>query len=142
MPRRATRPPGCGYGYLEVVVPASADAPQVDGIYYGRSDTGKCRLSDQQVERLMRERDQQRHGAEEGLRALMAADPYIGDTRVHPHLFVYARPGVRRAEMFRDVIGADLSWQPLLSLLGGVINEVMRRCMPPRSEDRGRCWRP
>ena len=64
-----------GYGYLEVVVPASADAPhQVEGIYYGRSDTGKCRLSDQQVERLMREREQQRHGTEDALRALIAAD--------------------------------------------------------------------
>lgn len=116
-----------GYGYLEVVVPASADAPhQVDGIYYGRSDTGKCRLSDQQVERLMRARDQQRHGAEEGLRALMATDPYPGNTGLHPHLFVYARPGARRTEMFRDVIGADLNWQPLLSLLSGVINDVIR----------------
>lgn len=116
-----------GYGYLEVVVPASADAPhQVDGIYYGRSDTGKCRLSDQQVERLMRERDQQRHGAEEGLRALMATDPYTSDTRLYPHLFVYARPGARRSEMFCDVIGADLNWQPLVRLLSGVINDVIR----------------
>jgi len=65
--------PGCGY--LEVVVPASAGAAhQVEGTYYGRSDTGKCRLSDQQVERLMREREQQRHGTEDALRALTAAD--------------------------------------------------------------------
>lgn len=32
-----------GHGYLEVVVPASADAPhQVEGTYYGRSDTGSA----------------------------------------------------------------------------------------------------
>jgi len=50
----------------------------VVGVYYGRSGTGKCRLSDQQVERLMREREQQRHGVGDGLRALIAADPYQG----------------------------------------------------------------
>ena len=97
-----------GYGYLEVVVRASADAPhQVEGVYYGRSDTGKYRLSDPQVERLMREREQQRHVVEDGLRALIAADPYQGASRAYPHLFVVARPGVRRSEMWRDVIGAD-----------------------------------
>jgi len=120
-------PEQVGYGYLEIVVRASADAPhQVKGIYYGRSDTGKCRLSDQQVERLMREREQQRHGAEDGLRALIAADPYQGGSRAYPHLFVFARPAVRRAEMCRDVIGADQNWQPLLSLFTGVINDVVK----------------
>lgn len=116
-----------GHGYLEVVMRASADAPhQVEGTYYGRSDTGKCRLSDQQVERLMREREQQRHGVENGLRALIAADPYQGESRAYPHLHVFARPGVRRTEMCRDVIGADQNWQPLRNLLTGVINEVVR----------------
>jgi len=116
-----------GYGYLEVVVRASADAPhQVEGVYYGRSGTGKCRLSDQQVERLMREREQQRHGVGDGLRALIAADPYQGESRAYPHLFVFARPGVRRSEMWREVIGADQNWQPLLNLFSGVINDVVR----------------
>jgi hypothetical protein len=116
-----------GYGYLEVVVRASADAPhQVEGIYYGRSDTGKCRLSDQQVERLMREREQQRHGAGDALQALIAADPYQRPTREYPHLFVFARPGVRRTEMCRDVIAAGPGFHPLLSLLTGVINDAVR----------------
>ena len=115
-----------GYGYLEVVVRASADAPhQVEGIYFGRSDTGKCRLSDQQVERLMRGREQQRHGAEDALQALIAADPYQGEDRAHPHLFIFARPGVRRTEMCRDVIAADAGFHPLLSLRTGVINDVI-----------------
>ena len=115
-----------GFGYLEVVVRASADAPhQVEGIYFGRSDTGKCRLSDQQVERLMREREQQRHGAEDALQALIAADPYQGEDRAHPHLFIVARPGVRRTEMCRDVIAADAGFDPLLTLLTGVINDVI-----------------
>ena len=115
-----------GLGYLEVVVRASADAPhQVEGIYFGRSDTGKCRLSDQQVERLMREREQQRHGAEDALQALIAADPYQGEDRAHPHLFIVARPGVRRTEMCRDVIAADAGFHPLLTLLTGVINDVI-----------------
>ena len=129
-----------GYGYLEVVVRASADAPhQVEGIYYGRSDTGKCRLPDQQVERLMREREQQRHGAEDALQALIAADPYQGESRAHPHLFIFARPGVRRTEMCRDVIAADPGFQPLLSLLTGVINDVIRPCTARPAERRTAC---
>ena len=116
-----------GYGYLEVVVPASADAPhQVEGIYYGRSDTGKCRLSDQQVERLMREREQQRHGTEDALRGLIAADQYRDESREHPHLFIFARPGTRRTEMFRSVIGADPQWKPLIGLLTDAINDPVR----------------
>lgn len=114
-----------GYGYLEVVVRASADAPhQVEGVYFGRSDTGKCRLPDQQVERLMRGREQQRHGAEDALQVLIAADPYQGENRAHPHLFIVARPGVRRTEMCRDLIAADAGFRLLLSLRTGVINEV------------------
>jgi hypothetical protein len=115
-----------GYGYLEVVVRASADAPhQVEGVYFGRSDTGKCRLSDQQVERLMRGREQQRHRAEDALQALIAADPYQGENRTHPHLFIVARPGVQRTEMCRDVIAADAGFHPLLTLLTGVVNDVI-----------------
>ena len=129
--RRVLRDPGVraarAYGYLEVVVRASADAPhQVEGIYYGRSDTGKCRLQDQQVERLMRGREQQRHGAEDALQKLIAADPYQRRTRAHPHLFVFARPGVRRTEMCRDVIGAGAGFRPLISLRTGVVNDVVR----------------
>lgn len=71
-------------------------------------------------------RERQRHGAEDGLRALIAADPYPGESQAYPHLFVFARAGVRRTEMFRDAIGADQNWQPLLSLLTGVINDVVR----------------
>ncbi len=94
------------------------------GVYFGRSDTGKCRLPDQQVERLMRGREQQRHGAEDALQALIAADPYQGENRAHPHLFIVARPGVRPTEMCRDLIAADAGFRLLLSLRTAVINEV------------------
>jgi hypothetical protein len=115
-----------GYGYLEITVRASADAPhQVEGIYFGRSDTGKCRLSDEQVERLMRERERHQRGAEAALRALIAADPYQGDVQAHPHLFAVASPGVRRAEMCRVLTTADQGFRPLLSLVTGVINNVI-----------------
>jgi len=121
---RAARQPG--FGYLEVVVPASADAPhQVQGAYYGRSDTGKCRLSDQQVERLMRERDQQRHLVDDRLRAFIAADPHQGADQSCPNLFAVESPGVRRSEMCRSVIGADQRWQPLLQMLTDVVNDVI-----------------
>jgi hypothetical protein len=43
------------------------------------------------------------------------------------HLFVFARPGVRRTEMCRDVIGADAGFRPLASLLTDMINDVVKR---------------
>jgi hypothetical protein len=59
------------------------------------------------------------------LQALIAADPYQRPTRAHPHLLVFARPGVRRTEMCRDVIAAAANFHPLLILLAGVVNGVV-----------------
>jgi hypothetical protein len=72
----------------------------------------------------MRGREQQRHGAEDALQALIAADPYQGENRAHPHLFIVARPGGRRPEMCRAVITADAGFHPLLTLLTGPTNDV------------------
>jgi Putative DNA-binding domain len=48
---------GNNFGYLIVHIPASSQAPhQVDGQYYGRSDTTNYRLSDPEVERLISQR--------------------------------------------------------------------------------------
>jgi hypothetical protein len=74
----------------------------------------------------MRERGQQAADTERGLRALIADDPYQREPRMYAHLFVFTRPGVRRTEMCRDVIGADPNWRPLLSLLTCAINDVIR----------------
>lgn len=72
----------------------------------------------------MRGHEQQRHGAEDALQALIAADPYQGENRAHPHLFIVARPGGRCPEMCRAVITADAGFHPLLTLLTGVTNDI------------------
>lgn len=53
---------------LVVTVPASADAPHmVDGSYWGRSENGKCRLSDGEVRRLLGDRQARAAGFRERL---------------------------------------------------------------------------
>jgi hypothetical protein len=82
---------------------------------------------------------QQRHGTEDALRALIAADPYQGEPREHPRLFNFVRPGARRTEMFRGVIGADPQSKPLIGLLTDTINDPVR---PPAGREPGRGGHP
>ncbi|MBF6072925.1 hypothetical protein [Nocardia farcinica] len=56
---------------LMVTVPASAGAPHmVDGSYWGRSENGKCKLSDGDVRRLLGDRQARAAGFEERLAAV------------------------------------------------------------------------
>lgn len=56
---------------LVVTVPASAGAPHmVDGSYWGRSENGKCKLSDGEVRRLLGDRQTRAAGFEERLAAV------------------------------------------------------------------------
>lgn len=58
---------------LVVTVPASAGAPHmVDGSYWGRSENGKCKLSDGDVRRLLGDRQARAAGFRERLAAVEA----------------------------------------------------------------------
>jgi hypothetical protein len=105
-----------GSGYVIARVPASALAPhQVQGIYYGRGDKTKIRLSDAEVARLHRRREEWTRDARELLDLHIAADPLV-DAQAYPHVFFVARPVAGWPEMCRDLAG-DAEWREQLRAL-------------------------
>jgi hypothetical protein len=116
-----------GSGYVIVRVPASALAPhQVLGIYYGRGDKTKIRLSDAEVARLHRRREEWNQDARELLDRHVAADPFA-DAQAYPHVFFVARPVAGWPEMCRDLAG-DAEWRgQLRALVHGIgLDESLR----------------
>jgi hypothetical protein len=105
-----------GMGYLIVHVPASPLAPhQVDGVYYGRGDKTRRRLTDPEVERLFQRRSAWAAGIRNDLtdfvtKRLSAA------AGVMPHLFVAARPVAAWPDMCRPIVGGA-DWMQNLSQL-------------------------
>lgn len=96
-----------GKGYLLVEVPRSSLAPhQVDGVYYGRGDKTKKRLSDSEVERLLLARDASLSRVREMLADLVEHEPkplQVAGGLDNPGcgvLHVVALPVVRRHRMF------------------------------------------
>jgi hypothetical protein len=72
VPNPATRTSG----FLVVEIPQSPDAPHMaDSIYWGRCETGKIRLTDDQVERLILARSRQPERLREAMQATVACDP-------------------------------------------------------------------
>jgi hypothetical protein len=105
-----------GSGYVIARVPASALAPhQVQGIYYGRGDKTKIRLSDAEVARLHRRREEWNQNARELLDHHVAADPFA-DAQAYPHVSFVARPVAGWPEMCRDLAG-EADWREQLRAL-------------------------
>jgi hypothetical protein len=97
-------------GYVIVNVPASPLAPhQVDGVYYGRGDKMRRRLSDAEVERLFQRRAKWAAGAEADLRQFMELHNAESPGAL-PQLFLIARPAAAWPEMARPLVGGA-AWQ-------------------------------
>lgn len=80
-------PQRAGHGLLVVEVPDSPQAPHmVDGAYYGRSETGKVKLSDAQVERLILSRGRVETLVQAEMGTTAAADPESGAEHVRFYL--------------------------------------------------------
>jgi hypothetical protein len=103
-------------GYVIVNVPASPLAPhQVDGVYYGRGDKMRRRLSDAEVERLFQRRASWATGAQTELSQFMEIRQ-VEVPSSHPQLFLVARPAAPWPEMARPLVG-DRGWQKRLDAL-------------------------
>lgn len=95
--------PGTGNteGFLVVEIPESADSPHMtDFTYWGRSETGRVRLGDDQVERLIIARSRRYERLPEGMRATTEVDPLAGSSRWVSHLYFTAMPTRGWPEMF------------------------------------------
>jgi hypothetical protein len=127
-------------GFLVVEVPESADSPHMtDFTYWGRSETGRVRLNDDQVERLILARSQRYQRLPDGMKATARVDP-VGDrwlghfyftavpTRGWPEMFAqYTRDAQARTRLLRRVaelereISADHDQRPWPTVLGGFV---------------------
>ena len=84
---------GDGTGYVVVVVPPSPNAPHmVQGVYYGRGERTRERLTDAQVVRHQRVRSADGERAEPALIELLAADPVPSAETRNGHLYLVAVP--------------------------------------------------
>lgn len=111
----ASAPPG--HGYLVIEVPATGTAPHmVDGVYMGRGDKTKLRLSDPEVLRLHRARAHTLDQIAQLLDEYVARDPIPADDGGQAHGFVVAAPVRPRPEMLLEARPDD-SWPQLLRQL-------------------------
>ena len=105
-------------GYLLVHVPASASAPHmVDGVYYGRGDKVRSRLSDVEVRRLHQGQASAMDAVQAELSRYVSRDPVPKDLRRQAHLFAVAVPATPKPEMLLGLTGADDAYTRLFGLL-------------------------
>ena len=97
-------PQAPGTGFIVVEVPDSDLAPHmVDGGYFGRSDSGRTKLSDDQVEHLMGLRSRRGERIKPEMALTRAADPIAeADRRGVPHGYFTAVPVHGWPDMFAD----------------------------------------
>jgi hypothetical protein len=88
-------------GFLVVEIPESPDAPHMaNHIYWGRSETGKIRLSDDHVERLMLARSQLSGRLAKEMQATVEVDPIDAGSRKVSHFYFTAVPTRSWPDMF------------------------------------------
>lgn len=101
-------------GYLFVTVPSVPYEPrQVDGIYYGRGDTTRYRLSAAEVERCYQLGLRIQRDINTLLDEALQNDPW--QARRHAHLFGVAQPVSPRSDLLLRAIGAEpKAWHDFL----------------------------
>lgn len=105
-------------GYVLVHVPASASAPHmVDGVYFGRGDKKRVRLSDAEVRRLHAQLAVGEDEVRDAIRAYARRDPVPADIRRNAHLYVIATPVTPRREMLLDVTDGPDAYARLSGLV-------------------------
>ena len=94
-------------GYLVIEVPASPRAPHmVDGIYFGRGDKTRHRLSDAEVMRLHAARRDTEEEVNRLLDAEIARDPWPASRR--GHLYLVAHPQMARPDLAQELLQGDV----------------------------------
>ena len=86
-PTLLTNPGNPGHGMMVIEVAESPDAPHMaGGIYYGRSETGKVQLADDEIQRLILRRGRADQRLQEAMAGTLAADPEPGTEACHFYL--------------------------------------------------------
>ena len=83
-PTLLSNPDNPAHGMMVIEVAESPDAPHMVGnTYYGRSDTGKVKLTDDEIERLILRRGRTDQRLQEAMASTLAADPESGTEAGH-----------------------------------------------------------
>lgn len=94
------------WGYLAVHVEPTITAPHmVDGVYYGRGERTRVRLSDAEVLRFHRAREASADRIRLALERMPAKDPVPAESARHGHLYLVAIPTAARSD-----IAHELAW--------------------------------
>nr|WP_313315457.1 hypothetical protein [Dietzia maris] len=123
-----------GMGYPVVQVAASGQAPHmVEGVYYGRGDKTRTRLSDEEVRRLHAGRAADVEPARHELARYVERDPIPADLRRQAHLFVVAVPLTPQPEMMLSETHSQDAHAQLYSLLteGGRLPDGLGQSFAP-----------
>jgi len=95
-------------GCVVVSIPPSGTAPHmVDGVYQGRGDKTKTRLSDAEVTRLHASRVDVMTTAAQLVAEYSLRDPVPETMRQQAHIFIVAAPVAPRREMLVDALDGD-----------------------------------
>jgi hypothetical protein len=121
------RPDDEARGYLLVLIPASPDAPhqvQVgdDRRFYGRSDTGNRRLSEEEIARLYERRRSQQVDREQLLGGCIERSPFgQPEPGRQGFLHAFSHPAVRDDDLWDRALAAAGGEEPLLQTLAGAV---------------------
>jgi hypothetical protein len=86
-PTLLTNPGNPGHGMMVIEVAESPDTPHmVGGIYYGRTETGKVKLTDEEVEHLILRRGRVDQRLQDAMAGTLAADPEPDAEATHFYL--------------------------------------------------------
>jgi hypothetical protein len=111
-------------GFLVVEIPPSPDAPHmVEGTYWGRSETGKVRLTDAEVERLILARSRHASLLSTAMRDTATCDPVALPWR-GCHFYFTAIPATGWVDMFADYSRDRSSRMRLGQLCTVLLNEI------------------
>jgi hypothetical protein len=108
---------GDGTGYIFLEIPPSSVAPHmVDGVYYGRGDKTRSRLSDAEVLRHHSARIESQNIGDRLLDEEVSRDPVPMSDRSHGHLYLIAHPATSSRTLAKNFI-REQSANPLWQLI-------------------------
>jgi hypothetical protein len=137
VPTPVPNPDGPSKGFLVVEIPESPDSPHMaDHTYWGRSETGRVRLRDDQVERLMLQRSRYGDQLQEAIRATVDVDSVPTKERTVCHFYFTAVPTRWWPDMFAGYSRNKASRSQLLQLCTDLTNKIAKAGLQTRDWER------
>ena len=146
VPTLVKNPDDTTRGFLVIEVPASPDSPHmVDGIYWGRSETGKVRLTDPEVERLILARTSYSGRITDAMLATAESDPISGPWQ-GCHFYFTAVPATGWPDMLVDYTRDRASRMELSQFCANLASQFARgeqaqRPLPVAFDNMNSEWR-